>query len=51
MESWYHNTQLNFMKWSVSFVTEKVCSSLIKWKVKFVEEMLVIFPITARHNI
>ena len=51
MESWYHDTQLNFMKWSVSFVTEKVCNSLIKWKVKFAEEKLVIFVVTARHSI
>ena len=38
MESQYHNTQLNFIKWRVSFVTEKVCNSFIKWKVSFVEE-------------
>ena len=28
--------QLNFIKWRVSFVTEKVYNSFIKWKVSFV---------------
>ena len=36
MES-YHNTQISFIKWRVSFLTEKVCNSFIKWKVNFVE--------------
>ena len=36
MESQYHNAQLSFTKWKVSFVTEKVCNSFIKWKDSFV---------------
>ena len=36
----YYNTQLSFITWKVSFVTEKAFNSFIKRKVSFVKGTL-----------